>query len=211
MIGKPHAFSKAHIIKECVQPAFSSRLRIQVTQGSGSSVARVLERIGSACIVIGQHGQIHNALALHFNPAFLKRNGQRNGFDRLNLGKDTFTGYPVPPGRSLYKLAVLISQVKGQTVKLQLHRITRLWQRGIRILRVIVIHQLQDTGVPAPQLFDILRLIQAPQRRKVPVRGKSLQQLSPHTLGWGIREHHTAFCFKLNQPVIEHIIFLVAD
>ncbi|MNC45284.1 hypothetical protein D3C75_942350 [compost metagenome] len=45
----------------------------------------------------------------------------------------------------------------------------------------------------------------------MPVGSKSLQQLASNTLGWRIREHNAALRFKLNQLVIEHIIFLVAN
>ncbi|MNW53283.1 hypothetical protein D3C74_308400 [compost metagenome] len=162
MIGKLHTLGIPHIIKESIQSAVGRCLRVQVAQCTCSSVAGILQRLGCACVVISQHGQIHDSFTLDFNQAFLEGNRERNRFDCLHLSENPFTRHPVASSRSLHKCTVTIGQVEGQTIEFQFHCIARLRQRRFRILRIIIVHQLQHPGIPAPQLLDVLCLIQAP-------------------------------------------------
>ncbi|MNM95724.1 hypothetical protein D3C81_1081800 [compost metagenome] len=85
MILKFQVVRVSDIVEKSAKLPLRRRTWVQVAQGTGGSVAGILERLGRRLVVFGQYRQIHDTLALDFNCPIPVRNGQRHGFDRFHL------------------------------------------------------------------------------------------------------------------------------
>ena len=102
-------------------------------------------------------------------------------------------------------LAVFISQVQGEAVKLVFDAIGEGRQAaflGMEFFRTVK---------PEGELFFRLGFIHAPQPGNVPVFRKCGQGRTTHPMGGGIRQRDARFFFHLQKPVIQFVPFGVGN
>ena len=175
----------ADVIAEHVQASRRGHGGVEVAKRPRGGVARVFQRLGGGLIVGIEHGQLHDALALHLH-APLVRDRQRHAADRADLRQDRLAGNAVAARRALHQYAVVIGEVHGQPVEL-VFEAERDLARACGLL-----HTLDKVA----HALDGAHLVEAPQRGKMDVRIEFRQRRAADAQGRAVRRDLAACLFE---------------
>ena len=181
------------VVEQDFGPARCGYGGVEVADCARGGVARVFERFGGGFIVIFEHGEADNRLALDFEGALIA-DGHRITLDGEHLRRHVLPRRSVAAGGGAHELAPLVGETHGQPVELILDGV-----RGI-------FRNFSDAGEEGVQLVVGDSLVEAVQPRYVLVPLERLNRLAPDAAGGRIEEHGAALPLQRLQFGVQFIV-----